>query len=226
MGLKCTLLGHSFDETDVEREREERGSEVVTIVQEVERCSRCGETRVVSENKEVTSIVEPDDVDGATGEETREDAALGEAATDAETAGGYESGSDLDEYEPTADPEDDDAEILEDNRPVDRQPGQWPGDDDEWTPDDLTRDAAGAGQSEPEETDASEAAEAADEPDRGDGAEAADRDDGPTLAAGNDAEGTYVCPGCGYEVEAGDSPFRAGDACPECQAGYLEPAGE
>lgn len=61
MGLKCSVLGHAYGETTVERDREEQGSEVVITIREVEICDRCGTDRVVSENKEVTSIETPDD---------------------------------------------------------------------------------------------------------------------------------------------------------------------
>ncbi len=56
MVLRCSLLGHDFGDAEVEREREERGSEVVVTVQEFEECSRCGERNVISENTEVTSL--------------------------------------------------------------------------------------------------------------------------------------------------------------------------
>jgi hypothetical protein len=59
MSIKCSLLGHSFGETTVERERSEEGTEVVITITEMETCSRCGETRVVSENKEVTTLETP-----------------------------------------------------------------------------------------------------------------------------------------------------------------------
>ena len=55
MGLRC-LLGHEFSEPEIEREREETGEEAVTTVREVKTCARCGETRIVSENTEVTTI--------------------------------------------------------------------------------------------------------------------------------------------------------------------------
>ncbi|WP_226022004.1 DUF7093 family protein [Halomicrobium salinisoli] len=61
MSLKCSVLGHSFGETEVERDREEQGSEVVITIREVETCERCGTERTVSENKEVTAIETPDD---------------------------------------------------------------------------------------------------------------------------------------------------------------------
>ncbi|WP_408956992.1 hypothetical protein [Natrinema sp. 74] len=63
MVLRCSLLGHDFGEADVEREREERGSEVVVTVQEYEECSRCGERNVISENTEVTSLSTATDAD-------------------------------------------------------------------------------------------------------------------------------------------------------------------
>ncbi|QKY16576.1 hypothetical protein [Halorubrum sp. CBA1229] len=55
MGLRC-LLGHDFGEPELRREREEDGDEVVTTVTEVKTCARCGETQVVSENTEVTTM--------------------------------------------------------------------------------------------------------------------------------------------------------------------------
>ncbi|MFC6726322.1 hypothetical protein ACFQE1_18530, partial [Halobium palmae] len=58
MGLRC-LLGHDFGEIEIEREREEEGEEMVVTVREVKTCARCDHRRVVSENKEVTSIRPP-----------------------------------------------------------------------------------------------------------------------------------------------------------------------
>jgi len=55
MGLKC-LLGHDYSAPEIERERVEDGEEVVTTLREVQTCARCGETRVVSENTEVTTM--------------------------------------------------------------------------------------------------------------------------------------------------------------------------
>ena len=66
MGLKCSLLGHSFEPADRERERKEQGKEVVTVVREIERCVRCGEERIVSESTEVTAVdVLPERLAGA-----------------------------------------------------------------------------------------------------------------------------------------------------------------
>lgn len=56
MGLRCSLFGHDFDEPTVDHDREERGNEVVTTIRETETCRRCGETRIVSETTEVTSL--------------------------------------------------------------------------------------------------------------------------------------------------------------------------
>ena len=42
MGLRC-LLGHEYANREVEREREERGNEVVVTYRTVETCDRCGE---------------------------------------------------------------------------------------------------------------------------------------------------------------------------------------
>jgi hypothetical protein len=62
MGLKCRLLGHQYGDPEIEREREEKGDEVVATIREIQVCQRCGTEHVVSENKEVTSIRRPDEV--------------------------------------------------------------------------------------------------------------------------------------------------------------------
>lgn len=81
MGLRCSILGHTFDETEVRRDRRERGSgnEVVTVVAQIERCSRCGTERVVSENKEVVSVVDADEIGLEPDEDEGEDAAGAES---------------------------------------------------------------------------------------------------------------------------------------------------
>src|SRR6056297_567502 len=95
MGLRC-LLGHDFGEPELQREREEDGDEVVTTVREVKTCARCGETQVVSENTEVTTMQQladeaaasrtgESDPGGPAGPETAPDAAE-EPASAAERA--------------------------------------------------------------------------------------------------------------------------------------------
>ncbi|MEF8776537.1 MAG: hypothetical protein V5A43_08570 [Haloarculaceae archaeon] len=59
MSLKCSIFGHKYGPPDVDRERNEQGSEVVITIRELETCVRCGQTRVVSENKEVTTLETP-----------------------------------------------------------------------------------------------------------------------------------------------------------------------
>ncbi|WP_336336744.1 DUF7093 family protein [Haloarcula brevis] len=142
MGLKCSVLGHKYGETTVEREREEQGSEVVITIQERETCERCGNTRIVSENKEVTAIETPSDIasdlvddesesasEPAAAESTPEDEPTDDAAdsTDegAERSDGWDSVDDpveapgdagvdgADDGEPV-DPSADDAEIIDD----------------------------------------------------------------------------------------------------------------
>lgn len=136
MGLTCSLLGHDWDDPTTEREREQRGDEVITTVREVQVCTRCDERSVVSENTEVRSA-EPDpdpepagtpgdDGTGSAPTPTRDapdaDATVGGAGVDA----GF---GDVDaEYEGV----EDDAVILEDEpvEPSERQPGEWPSAED------------------------------------------------------------------------------------------------
>lgn len=140
MGIKCSLFGHDFGETTVERDREEQGNEVVSTIREVETCRRCGETRVVSENTEVTTIKTPDDVDVESDDTDEQDAESTEPQTDAGAAiidaedeqpvsdtgtPPPEPSEDEMEYESAAE---DDGVILEDDTDEgpDRNPGEWP----------------------------------------------------------------------------------------------------
>jgi ssDNA-binding Zn-finger/Zn-ribbon topoisomerase 1 len=86
MSLKCSILGHSYGESDIERSREEDGSEVITTIREIETCQRCGEQRVVSENKEVTTLetaadIVAEDLGESTADDQREESS--EAASPA-----------------------------------------------------------------------------------------------------------------------------------------------
>jgi ssDNA-binding Zn-finger/Zn-ribbon topoisomerase 1 len=137
MGLKCSVIGHKYGDAEVEREREEQGSEVVITIQERETCERCGKTRIVSENKEVTAIETPSDIagdmldDGDEGADADEETVEADAAAEGGAADD-ESVTETDEVEPAAggsdglddsgvdavDPDADDAEILDDEEPA------------------------------------------------------------------------------------------------------------
>lgn len=209
MGITCSLLGHAFEETEIERERTEQGDEVVTVVREVERCGRCGEERVVSENTEVTAVVEPEEVaadeadgDGDDGE--RPDPAAGESAGE--------------EFEPPDDPAEEDAEILEDEGRSERAPGQWPDEDEPFDPGRLADEP----ESEPES-----AVEHVEEAGPDEATAVGDADDPPEepldqLGRVGEESAAYVCPDCGFTTEAATSSLRKGDSCPECQVGWLQ----
>ena len=131
MGLRC-LLGHDFDEPELRREREEDGDEVVTTVTEVKTCARCGETQIVSENTEVTTMEQLTDeaaagADAAIGGPVRNgetpDADVESIGSEPRTDGVvHDSGVDTFESESDIDPAgvddaatgDDDAVILDD----------------------------------------------------------------------------------------------------------------
>ncbi len=120
MGIRCSLLGHDFGETEVEREREEDGSEVVETVREVETCTRCGKEKLLTENTNVTSLGR------TTGAETTDDTSANtddslETASESGDGGTPASSPTADdtasaEESATADESDDvtdDAEIIE-----------------------------------------------------------------------------------------------------------------
>jgi len=138
MGIRC-LLGHDFGDPELERDREEQGDEVVVTVSEQQTCTRCGATKVVSENTEVTSLeqlTETADDEAAAGEaadaEPAADTPAATAANEpsaggqpADESGGSVSAETAPEAQPaTADAADaetdgvtitDDAEILTDD---------------------------------------------------------------------------------------------------------------
>lgn len=123
MGLRCSLLGHEFGPPETERNREERGDEVVITIKELQVCTRCGAEQVTSESTEVRPVrPAPDSV-------TEDDIEPEPASTtepDPEASAQPAAGDD------TPDPDvEDDAVILEDDGETpDRDTGQWPDADD------------------------------------------------------------------------------------------------
>jgi len=86
MAIKCSLLGHSYGDPDVEREREQRGEEVVVTVRELKTCTRCGTELTVSENTEVrpvkstqTETRQPDDAAATSPDSTPAEPAVSES---------------------------------------------------------------------------------------------------------------------------------------------------
>jgi len=71
MGIRCSLLGHDYGESFVERDREERGNEVVVTERELRECARCGAENVTTENTEVRTL-EPDRSADASAGQSRE----------------------------------------------------------------------------------------------------------------------------------------------------------
>ncbi|MFC6952023.1 DUF7093 family protein [Halorubellus litoreus] len=61
MGLRCSLIGHDWGESEIERDRDEQGSEVVLTVREYEVCARCDDRNLISENTEVTTLATDDE---------------------------------------------------------------------------------------------------------------------------------------------------------------------
>jgi hypothetical protein len=243
MSFKCSVFGHRYGDPDVEREREEQGSEVVITIKETETCKRCGETRVVSENKEVTTLETPSDIVGDDiADEDDEQAAASaeppaetpeptanapepavEGGDDAELIDDAESSSaetedtgtasDFDppdlgpEGDATADTDEDDAVILEeddgDDADDEREPGQWPDEAEADTEDDESEDwTPSTGQDlrpvEEEQPDIQ-----------------------PTNTAVTVPDGEFYCPECDFTTDVESSSLRAGDFCPECHRGSL-----
>jgi len=231
MTLKCSVFGHQFEDAEVTREREEQGSEVVITITETETCSRCGETRVVSENKEVTTLETPSDIvgedidadDESDGpDEDERGTQSPETSTEATTAAGASTGGgdviqdaegttppDGDSTGTTADltggrdPDEEDAVILDDEDDTEeRAPGEWPQDAEDERDDDWTPETETAPGELPD-------------------VETEQPDVQPTGEAVTVPDGEFHCPECGFTTAVESSSLRAGDFCPECHRGAL-----
>lgn len=224
MSLKCSVFGHSFDDTDVTRDREEDGSEVIITVTETETCTRCGETRVVSENKEVTTLETPSDIAGEEMEEDEpaetDDADLvDEAEPETEAAPSAGEGEDSRRETGATAPgeqgavggsdmaaEEDDGVILDDDEDdEERAPGQWPQETDDGESGDDESGEWGA------EANTGELQPVEDE----------QPDIESTVEAVTVPEGEFRCPECGFTTPVESSSLREGDFCPECHRGSL-----
>ena len=227
----------------MDRDRRERGDEVIVTVTEYRECDRCGHTRVISENKEVRSAATPER--GA----PEEQAELPDEPEDRPGA--------LDE-DVTA--EEDDGVILEDEVPG-RMRGEWP--EDETTEADAGEDDEAdepAPWPEVEGEDEGFAAETGDgggiegvefssgltpeaaAPDAAGGASVDDGGDVIEASSGRDGGGfrrarpskspmgrqrseapetEFFCPECELTRPTESSSLRPGDICPNCRLGYL-----
>lgn len=243
-------MGHDFGEVRTDREREERGEEVLVTVREYRECDRCGETRVLSENKEVrTTAADPSPAD--------------DAADDGDDEPATAAGAEADLEEVSA--EEDDGVILPDEGEASegRGRGEWPDRDEEAEAE--AEDEPSEGPTPWPEVEGEDEGYAA-EPSEGGAAEGvdfsggltpeasaapADPDAGATAseaddvveAAGDrgssgirrarpspeptgpqreaDPDAEFYCPECEYTAASDGSSLRPGDICPECRLGYL-----
>lgn len=151
MGVTCSLLGHDYGAEETDREREERGDEVVITVRELRVCSRCGAELVTSENTEVRPVKSDPEEAGA--EST-------ESEPPSESRPGTRSGPEVDvdadvgpETSGSPDTGSGDAIILEDDESdpdPSREPGEWPDAEDTR----LDEQEAGSATPDEEETSA------------------------------------------------------------------------
>lgn len=233
MGLRCSLLGHDFGDPEVENEREERGSEVVLTVREVSECTRCGKTKIVSENKEVTAIHESSDDSG--GESHIEDGDVSEPSIDDAPESGDDavimdddSNDDEDERAHGEWPEP--THVADDSPTESVSPSAWPEIEDSDEGFDAKPATGGetsvdfGGGLTPEHAEGDEEAgleyiesEPADET----GFARVGEAPVPSEPADVDVNAEFVCPQCGFIDDVAGSSLRAGDVCPDCRRGYL-----
>lgn len=239
------MLGHRYGERERVEERDDQGSEIVQISREIKTCERCGETLLITENKEITHAQTPDEPKPEPEPEPETSPAPEPESTIAEPADGEE---------------DDDGLILPNESP-DREPGDWPADpveeiDDrsdeseaDWpeppTEESATSDTAdetAAVESWPEVSGEDEGydavvSEADDDVDdvieavQSEEAAANERTEAGFVRAGpidssddprnDDIRTEYFCPQCDWKAMSLVASVRRGDICPSCKTGYV-----
>jgi len=241
MSLKCSLFGHRYGDSEVRRDREQDGSELVETIQEVKVCDRCGEDLVISETTEVTTV------EAADSEETAPD--TGDAADDSpvsttgdargtprDAAGPPGNGQPSGDHAGEGPPGTGGGDTAAGSRAGDPAGnGSVSGHDppEQGGPPARKDDAViidEDGEEQPitewpqrDEDDQQEPGwepdtEPATEPDT-DGRPAR-----PTRSSGGLTvpEGEFHCPECGFSTAVESSSLREGDFCPECHRGALE----
>ncbi|MDR9412249.1 MAG: hypothetical protein RI544_01685 [Haloquadratum sp.] len=227
MGLTCQLIGHQFGEATTERMREERGGEMVTTEREVRVCARCGDRLVISQNTEVVAIRGADTGAAATPPESAATAGdphlddiLDPSLRPSQGSTGESGTGALDPG--TADPAEEDAEILEPPASSGDAAAETATPPTEQPPDPPTPPTE-----EPAAPRTSQRDQVA--VDRVTSARPATRSvdtvggsDAPVDVADLPDEAVeFYCPACGYAVAATLTSMRSGDICPACRGGYI-----
>lgn len=238
MGLKCSVLGHRFEEPGLVHEREQSGDEVIIIKRKVRVCTLCGEQRVLAESKEITKQANSDTDSGeddATDDRNGSVSAVTHDSPESESTGFagvdtvYDDTTMDDDGESTVTDlrrTDDDGVILtEDDTDTGREYGEWPTEscesesemDSSWDPDVVDTPS----QPSDTETQSADTTATDDETDDGKIIETTDESIDETTDARSVEKKTLSCHTCDFSVIAADSPFRSGDICPGCHESYL-----
>ena len=240
MGLRC-LIGHDFGEMQTDRDRRERGDEVIVTLREYRECDRCGHTRVISENKEVRSAAKAEQELLDEPEEPLDEPEERPEVPDDDVTAEEDDGVILVEEEPGRQrgewPDDGTAEADAGEDEAD-EPAPWP--EVEGEDEGFAAEVGGGGPEGVEfssgltpEAAAPDAARGASVDDGGDVIEAASgRDHGgfrrarpsksPMGRQRSEAPETeFFCPECELTRPTESSSLRPGDICPNCRLGYL-----
>jgi len=235
MSFKCSVFGHAYGDSEIERNREEDGSEVVTTIKEKQTCKRCGESRIVSENKEVTTLETAADIvaDDLEEEETET------AAEDVEEPAKPSPES----PQPAAEPAEPATEESEEPPIPDAETGEVvTAGPEETAPPESTTPPEETVDPETDDGVILEEEKEPEQPEREPGEwpqETTEPEDDwepetevdpvleettvePTGSAVTVPDGEFHCPECEFTTPVEESSLRAGDFCPECHRGSLE----
>lgn len=246
MSYKCAVFGHKYGEAEVDHERQEDGEEVIITVRETEACKRCGETRIVSENKEVTRMETAADIvaddleddeastrtdepmqatDGTSGDSDGQTYSTAETIQEAESRPTSTATTESPPAETTTEtntPAETTTETQSD--PVDPEADDGVIlDDDDDDEDEREKGEWPGDATEDETTEADDGTEASWELSADiDPHPENERDSESTNGTLTMPEGKFYCPNCEFTTPVESSSLREGDFCPECHKGALE----
>jgi hypothetical protein len=238
MSLKCSLFGHRYGDSEVRRDREQDGSELVETIQEVKLCDRCGEQLVISETTEVTTVeaasdgetdtdAGSDDTAPAAGESPETPRGAGNTSNSAGDAGSTPAGT---SQTATGSGDTPGGPRGGDSAGTDGRDGPDPS-EQEMPP--TRKDDAVLIDEEGEEQPMTEwpqnGANGANDQQRPEWEPETElttegRPEQPTRSSSGLTvpEGEFHCSECGFSTAVESSSLREGDFCPECHRGALE----
>lgn len=230
MNMRCSLLGHSEGDEEVETIREETDEGVIEIEQTYRECTKCGNKRVITENKSVRGEANTAD----TSMDTETEASFSAPSPDAPLAsdikpsedGEYRDAIIIDNNPDSSEPDSEAPPVSDDTEPSNTSDGVIVESSEQPAEATVTaEDSAPVSDITPKDATvvANDSGAVAwkdaekDEPVEEDVSEEPPRPKRRIQKGGKQVQ----CPACGYTENQHVANLVAGDACPACRRSYL-----